>query len=200
MPATKKAAARVPAKTEPIPVDAGIETWQNETSGIVAINRVGEYGRQIVDLIAGKRRFQITPQERRMNQNAVNSAEQDIFTNGTLRPIDLLDDDPDTERLLANPNIVDESDLPKLFLLKGEQFRQRIAEITNPTAVARVLELARDPANEATLFQYETVKRRELELRGDLDDPKARPVNGTDQRNGTDLRSGGDLPRGVTPR
>lgn len=197
MPATKKVAARVPANTEPIPAIVDVETWQNETHGVVAINRVGEYGRRTVDLIQGRRRFQVTPQERRMNQNAVNSADQDVFTNGTLRPINLLDDDPDTERLMANPNILDDEELPLLFKLKGERFRERIADITNPATIARVIELARDPAHDASLFQYETVKHRELELRGDIDTPKpgAVPIG-----NGSDPKSGAELPRGVTPR
>jgi hypothetical protein len=191
MPATKKAAARrVPAATEPIAVFAEVETWQNETPGTVAINRVGEYGRRVVDLIHGGRRFQVTPQERRMNQNAANSPEQDIFTNGTLRPIDLLDDDPDTEKLKANPNIFREGELPELFNLKGEMFRQRIAEIKNPAALARLIELARDPRLEATLTQYEAIKSREIELRGTLEpDTKAAPAPPE-----------GALPRGHTPR
>jgi hypothetical protein len=203
MPATKKVAARVPTDTEPIPVFADVETWQNETQGVVVINRVGEYGRRADDLIQGGRRFQVTPQERRMNQNAVNSADQDVFTNGTLRPLDLLEGDPDTKRLLANPNILDEDELPKIFVLKGEMFRQRIAEITNPSAIARLIELARDPGYEATLFQYECVKRRELELRGDLDEPKAKAVlagNGAGPQAGADPKTSGELPRGVTPR
>lgn len=200
MPATKKAAARVPASTEPIPVLAEVETWQNETLGVVAINRVGEYGRNSVDLIQGGRRFQVTPQERRMNQNAVNSADQDVFTNGTLRPLDLLDDDPDTERLMANPNILEEGELPRMFLLKGEQFRQRIAQITNPATITRIIDLARDPAYDATLFQYECVKRRELELRGDLDEPQPTRAARTEPPAGVDPKTNGDLPRGVTPR
>lgn len=194
MPATKKAPARVPASAEPIPVLAQVETWENQTNGVVAINRVGEYGRKQVDLIQGGRRFQVTPQERRMNQNATNSAEQDIFTNGTLRPIDLLDDDPDSEKLRTNPNILGEDELPRIFALKGEHFRQRIAEITNPATLAKIVELARDPQFDATLFQYETVKQRELELRGELDD--RRPAKG----NGVVSPLTGDLPRGVTPR
>jgi hypothetical protein len=197
MPATKKAAARVPANTEPIPSIVGVETWQNETHGVVAINRVGEYGRRTVDLIQGRRRFQVTSQERRMNQNAVNSAEQDVFTNGTLRPINLLEDDPDTEQLMANPNVLNEDELPLLFKLKGERFRERIADITNPATIARITELARDPIHDASLFQYEAIKNRELELRGDIDAPKTRTVP---TGNGSDPKSGAELPRGVTPR
>jgi hypothetical protein len=203
MPATKRAANRVPADTEPIPVQADVETWQNETLGIVAINRVGEYGRQTVDLIQGGRRFQVTPQERRMNQNATNSTEQDVFTNGTLRPLNLIDGDPDTERLMANPNILKEGELSAIFLLKGEMFRQRIAEITNPASVSRIIDLARDPAHEASLFQYECVKRREMELRGDFDEPKTSTVtsgNGSGPRAEATPKASGEMPRGVTPR
>lgn len=191
MPPTKKAAARrVPTATEPIAVNADVETWQNETQGTVVINKVGEYGRRVVELVHGGRRFQVTPQERRMNQNAAHGSDQDIFSNGTLRPVSLIDDDPDTERLLANPNILAADDLPKLFTLKGDKFRERIGQITNEATLARVLELARDHRNDASLSQYEALKEREIELRSEVTDPKTSKSDPTPER----------TPRPVTPR
>lgn len=194
MPATKRAPQRVPSATEPIAVKAAVETWKNDTAGTVVINRVGEYGRRVVDLIHGGRQFQITPEERRMNQNAAHSAEVDLFTNGTLRPINLVDDDPDTEQLRNNPNILGEDDLPKLFELKGEVFRQRLTEIENPAVLERLAELSRDPRFDASLSQYEAIKTRIVELRTEPDklaEDDDKPVR----------RARPDsLPRPVTPR
>lgn len=194
MPATKRAPRRVPTETEPIEVQAAVETWKNDTAGTVIINRVGEYGRRIVDIIHGGRQFQITPEERRMNQNAAHSAEVDIFTNGTLRPIDLLDTDPDTEELLKNPNILSDDDLPKLFTLKGDVFRERLAAISNPVVLSRLAEIARDPDYDASLAQYEAIKSREVELRTEPAPPDEDPKK-PGRRTRPDT-----LPRGVTPR
>jgi hypothetical protein len=194
MPATKRAPQRVPTATEPIPVKASVETWKNDTAGTVVINRVGEYGRRMVDLIHGGRQFQITPEERRMNQNAAHSADLDNFSNGTLRPIDLLDDDPDTEKLRNNPNILGEKDLPMLFETKGEVFRQRLAAIENPAVLDRLADLARDPRFDASLAQYEMIKSRIVEMRTDA------PAEETDTKPGRRPASEPVLGRAVTPR
>jgi hypothetical protein len=102
-PATKRQPRQI-ADTDPIPVEQGVETWRNGSAGIVVINRVGEYGRRISDSIHGGRVFQITPQERRMNQGACALPTQDPFTNGTLHPQTLLDSEPDTAFLRENPS------------------------------------------------------------------------------------------------
>lgn len=174
MPATKRAASRVPVTTEPISQKSDVETWRNDTHGIVTINRVGEYGRKVVDIVHGGRTFELTPQERRMNQHACANTTLDMFTNGTLRPIDLIEDEPDTELLKTNPNTFSDEDLPKLFRLKAIQFAERIGLITNSAVLSRIAELARDPGLEATLAQYEAIKAREVEL-GPVDRPRGTP-------------------------
>lgn len=178
---TTKRAAKLPPGTEMIPMHAGVETWRNETAGLITINRVGEYGRPIVDLIDAGRTFQLTPQERRMNQNACYSRELDIFTNGALRPIDLLDGEPDTELLRKNPNTFTDAELQRIFALSGDHFVERIGQVSNVGAVARILDLARDPAYGATLAQYEAIRSRESALKGQVGqqegrEPTGRPV------------------------
>jgi hypothetical protein len=188
-PATKRQPRQI-ADTDPIPVEQGVETWRNGSAGIVVINRVGEYGRRISDSIHGGRVFQITPQERRMNQGACALPTQDPFTNGTLHPQTLLDSEPDTAFLRENPNVLNDEDLPKLFRLRGEEFSSRVNAITNVAAISRLHEMVRDPQFEATLVQYEIVKVRKMELDGDLDTGPPPDLDG-----GVD-----SLPRGVTPR
>lgn len=147
-----------------VPVDPGVETWKSGVPGIVAINRLGEYGRVRVELIKGGRTFTITPGERRMNQNQCADTAMDVFTNGTLQPVDLLDDEPDTPALRQNPNIVTDQDIERVFRLKGEMFAERLEQITNPAALERLAELARDPRLRATVQQYEMVKARQRAL------------------------------------
>lgn len=184
---TRKGASRAP-KHDPIPVDANVETWRNNMPGTVIITRVGEYGRKEVTAVNGGRTFEITPQERRINQSAAATRDLDVFTNGTLSPVTLLDDEPDTEALRSNPNTLDEEELPQLFRLRGAEFTERIGQITTLPPIGRLLELARDPLYDATLSQYEALKSRDLELRGSLDDQPAR------------IPEPDGIPRGVTPR
>lgn len=187
--ATKKAAARRPMNPDDVPVDSDVETWRNCTPGIAYITRIGDYGKQVTDLIYGGRTFSLTPAERRLNQRGYATSELDLFTNGTFQPVNLLDGEPDTEQLRDNPNTLSDEDIQNLLKLRGEAFAQRLQQITSETALARVMTMAREPRYEATLAQYEAIKLRQMALKGDLEEPPlpADPHMGT-------------IPRAHTPR
>lgn len=188
MVATKKAAAR-PVDPDAVPQDPGIETWQNVTAGTIYLTRLGEYGKRISELVYGGRVFSITPQERRLNQSACATEALDMFRNGTLQPKSLLDDEPDTPLLRENPNILDDKEIARVFRLRGEVFAQRIATITNSATIARLLELAREPRLNATVQQFELLRRRERALAGEAEAEAAPPSPEV-----------AGLPRAVTPR
>lgn len=193
---TKKAAATRPAAPpedpDLIPIDSGVEVWRNCTPGMTFITRLGEYGKRETELVYGERTFSLTPAERRLNQNSYATRELDLFTNGTFQPVSLIDGEPDTPRLLQNPNTLTDEDIQNVLAIRGEAFIQRIAEISSEAVLARVLEMAREPRYEATLAQYEAIKLRQMELKGELDvAPPPSPV--PDPNTGT-------LPRAVTPR
>lgn len=188
MVATKKAPAK-PVDPEAVPQEPGIETWRNTTAGTVYITRIGEYGKRVSELIYGGRVFSITPQERRLNQNACATPTLDMFTNGTLEAVSLIDGEPDTPRLRNNPNMLDEKEIPRLFKLRGENFSERIATITNPATIARLVELAREPRMNATVAQFEMLRRRERALAGEQEsEAPATPA------------SDAGIPRAVTPK
>jgi hypothetical protein len=187
MPATKKAPAR-PTNPDTIPVDPGIETWRNIGESMVHITRIGEYGKQETELVYGGRSFSITPQERRLNQNkCFNPERDDPFTNGTFSPVTLLDDEPDTPKLRANPNVLDDAGVEAIFQLTGDAFSQRLLEITNLTAVDRLIAAAKNPDVGASVQQLETVKKYRKLLAGEPEEPKSESTPD-------------GLPRAVTPR
>lgn len=191
MVAKKAPAKKAAYATDPdlVPREPGIETWKNTIAGTVYITRIGDYGKRITELIYSGRVFSITPQERRLNQNACSSSALDMFTNGTLQAVTLLDDEPDTPKLRNNPNMVDEREIPRLFKLRGEHFSERIANISNPATIARLLDLARDPRLNATVQQFENLRRRERALAGETEDegPAKPPAEA-------------GIPKAVTPR
>lgn len=189
--ATKKAATRRPIDPDSVPVDSGVETWRNCTAGIAYITRLGDYGKQMTDLIYGGRAFSLTPAERRLNQSGYATSDLDLFTNGTFQPVSLIDGEPDTEDLRDNPNTLSDGDIEDLLKQRGEAFNQRLAEITSETALARVMTMAREPRYEATLAQYETIKLRQLALKGDpIDTAPTQPAD----------PNMGSIPRAHTPR
>jgi hypothetical protein len=184
---TKRAPVKPPENADRIPVDPGIETWMNAGQSMVHLIKIGEYGRRETELIYGERVFSLTPQERRINQSQCHDSKNDPFTNGTFKPIALLDDEPDTERLRSNPNVLDDSRIADLFKLTGEPFSQQLVAITNLTAVDRLVEIARQPATGATVGQLEILKRYRKLLAGEPDEPEQPgPEGGT--------------PKPVTPR
>lgn len=186
----KKIAAKKAAPTvdpDLVPQDAGIEQWKNTTAGMVYVTRIGDYGKKQTELIGTGRVFAITPQERRLNQNGYASPEQDMFQNGTLAAVSLIDGEPDTPKLRDNPNMVDEKEIPRMFKLRGEHFADRIELISNPATISRLLELARDPRLNATVQQFEQLRRRERAIAGRQEEERPTPAADT-------------LPKAVTPR
>jgi hypothetical protein len=174
MVATKKAPTR-PDNIDGIPVDPGVETWLNTSPSLVHLIKIGEYGKRETELVYGGRAVSLTPQERRINQSSCYDAKNDPFTNGTFKPLALIEDEPDTERLRNNPNVLDDDGVAELFTLTGEAFSQQLIAITNLTAVDRLIETAKQPATGASVGQLETLKRYKKLLSGDKDEPAAEP-------------------------
>jgi hypothetical protein len=186
MVATKKAPAR-PDNIDGMPVDPGVESWLNTSPSLVHLIKIGEYGKRETELVYGGRVFNLTPQERRINQTQCYDAKNDPFTNGVFKPLSLLDDEPDTKTLRNNPNVLDDDGIAELFTLTGEAFSQRLISITNSTAVDRLIETAKQPTTGATVGQLETLKRYKKLLSGEKDEPA--PESGPEP-----------LPKPVTPR
>ncbi len=185
---TKKAAGPRPDNIDAMPVEPGVETWKNAGPSLVHITKIGEYGRRESELVYGGRVFGLTPQERRLNQSQCFDAKNDPFTNGTFISLTLLDDEPDTERLRANPNVLDDGAIAELFKLSGEAFNSRLVEITNTSVVDRLVDLAGQAATGASVQQLETLKRYKRLLAGEQDAPPAEPKP-------EDI-----LPKAVTPK
>jgi hypothetical protein len=136
------------------------EAWQNATLGRVVVIKLDSRGQQRHDLIGPGKTFHITPIERRMNQERAASEEQDVFLNGVLQPVTLLENAEDFERLKENPNHVSEDDVRSMFKFKLPEFRARLEQIGNPAALERLMEVARSKDVMCTLHQFEAIQAR----------------------------------------
>lgn len=146
------------------PLDPGFERWHNNRKGRVVLIRLGEYGRKTEELIPPGKDFLITPAERRANQVAAATPAQDMFTNGALSPLQLIEGEPDTLKLLANPNTITVEDIHEIFRNKGTGFLDKIAEITSVNTIDRLLEAAQEPANRVLVEQFQALQVRRANL------------------------------------
>lgn len=133
----------------------GLELWKNPGQAQVVILRAAANGPRH-ELISGGRTFTISPDDRRMNQNMAANEDLDIFSNGILQPVQLLEETE--ERLLGNPNHMGEDDIRSFFKLHHKTYEKRIADISNPVLLQRLLDVAKE--QDATVRQVEMIQQR----------------------------------------
>ena len=140
------------------------EAWKNEGEGIVFVKRVSRTGELTDEMIAGGKTIHLTPAERRLNEELFAEVEYNFFRNGVLSPVKLIEDAADVDELKGNPNHLTEDDLRKLFKDRRatKAFEERIAQITNPIALKKLIAIASD--EDASLKQLEIVKARMEEV------------------------------------
>ncbi len=145
-----------------------LETWKNPSEGRVWINRLDHHGNlEKVEIIGAGRTFHISPKERRLNQEMAAVTDLDIFTNGTLTPLRLIEGTADAKEFAQNPNLMTEQDMRDLFkpgrteaakVAMGDAFIERLGSIKNTATLDRLLALARD--EDAPLSRVEAIQER----------------------------------------
>lgn len=169
--------------------ETDFETWENTGRGRVQIRRFNELGREKVELISGGRKFHVTPRDRRLNQEMCANPSMDIFTNGLLRPVRLLEGDEEAEKLSQNPNHLSESDMRDLIHLHYKKFDERLSEITNILTVERILEIAEQEETGATVRTVKKLRDRMVELDpSQVEERTPIDAGGSEARAGTGMR------------
>src|SRR5512140_368755 len=121
------------------------EVWEVQTASQIVINvmKANRFGQAIADqLILGPNRIgarvEISPEDRRDNQNACADPVHDVFTNGMLLRVDASQQtDPET----ASPSAVSTEEALDILDLKEAEFKRAVPTLSEVT-VRRLLELA----------------------------------------------------------
>jgi len=146
------------------------ETWSNIGKGDVFILTYDHKGAlRSVPIRAGQS-LTISVEERQLNQDRAASADMDIFSNGRLAPMRLVDSADDYEEIASNPNHLTETDMIDILKTKGKTFSQRLDDITNVIALERMHELASDESLNVSMAQFRALESRLAEVRGDVAD------------------------------
>jgi hypothetical protein len=114
------------------------EVWRSAVAGPTFINRLDHRGElsKVVE-VAGGTQVHLTDLERRLNQQGFASVGQDLFTNGTLIPVDGVDAAV-MAVVAANPNVLGDDQVAALVMGEADELGRRLAAITSPVTLGRL--------------------------------------------------------------
>lgn len=119
-----------------------LEHWRNPHRNRVQVQMTDERGNMSAVLVGPGKNIHIKPEDRRYNSELAFNADMDVFKNGSLTPVRLIEGDEDEAEISANPNHIGEEEMHKLLKEHHKKFDARLAEITNTSTVERMLEIA----------------------------------------------------------
>lgn len=141
---------------------SGMELWENTTEANAVVKVKGAGGILRDERVEGRRKLHITPEDRRINQEACMDKKNDVFTNGMLIPVRLIDPADEAE-FAANPNLMTEADMTALVKGHAGTFAKRLKEVTNVLLVKRWIEIAKE--SDASFKRIEALEGRLNQLR-----------------------------------
>lgn len=143
---------------------AAKETWENATDGYIVVATLDRKGDKSHEIVPAGRTVAIAYEDRVMNQDMAADETLDVFKNGSMVPVRLLDTSEDKAEIADNPNLKTEGDLREMFNLHWKQFDTEVASIGNKTTLLRLKQLAQDDDTGATVRQVNAIEGRLHEL------------------------------------
>jgi len=141
------------------------EAWKNATRSTVVLKKIDRSGNLIDEVIRGGRTFNLTPDERRLNQEIASTDKLDMFQNGLLSPVRLIEGATDVEKFKETPNHISEDEMAALITGQSQKaFTERVTAITNPVTLKRMLEIAESDEVDATVKRAKFLSERLNEL------------------------------------
>lgn len=142
------------------------EQWKSAIAGTVVLKRFDRKGDVINEVVASGKTISLLPEERRLNQEMAAEPSLDMFQNGMLVPVRLLESADDYEELQGNPNHLSETDMRKLLSDSKNlaALTTAIAKLSNPTTLQRLRAIAEEPEIDATVRQVRVIESRIAEL------------------------------------
>jgi len=169
---------------------AGRESWRNASEGYVVVGLYDRRGDVEHQIIPAGGTILLTPEDRSMSQDAAASEDLDIFSNGMMVPVRLLETTEDKAEIESNPNLKSEDDLKEMFSLQWKKFEAEVGLIGNVTTLSRLKQLAQSEGIDATVRQVNTIESRINEL-----NPESAVTDVTMQQYGSTV--GAKEPRGT---
>lgn len=140
------------------------ERWKNQTRSTAFVFKYDRYRNIISEAVDPGREVVVTKEEREINQERAVSKDLDIFSNGILTPLKLVD--PDDQREFAeNPALLSNSELEDILKLPKKAFEARIKEISSVYPLQRLKDLTQQEDTKVTVGVVQALDARLEELR-----------------------------------
>lgn len=157
------------------------EVWKNITNSRIGYLTLDKHEDPVRKQVRGQKLLEVTPRERIYNSDRAATDELDIFNNGWLIPVRLLEDDELSKEVASNPNLLSESDLRDMFKLQWRAFEKRVNEIDTIMILRRLEDLAEnDDSINVTVKQSSVIQNRIAELTADDQDTSGEDLDDGD--------------------
>ncbi len=143
--------------------DSKHEGWKNNTRALLSVRKYDRRGDLKTEEIPAGRVLNITPEERRINEEMAVTDKVNFFKNGMLTPVRLIEADEDFEEIKSNKNLMSEDDMRDLLKTK-RGFKASVEQITNIATLRRIAEIASEENADVTLGQMKAIQGRVEEL------------------------------------
>lgn len=137
-----------------------VETWRSAVRGKIFVKTFDRKGELRSTLVKPGGVIHLTPNERRLNTENAASEDLDVFQNGHLVPVRLIEGDEDVKAIQDNPNHISEDDMRELLAdaRARKKFDAAVEGIDNPITLERFLAVAEEC--DATHRQMNVIKDR----------------------------------------
>lgn len=142
------------------------EAWQNTSRGSVYVKKYGARGEETTVRVLGGQVVTLSPEERKLTTMAIppKNKHLNVFENGVLIPLQLVDSAEDYEEIASNPNLLGDSDIREALREKTPTLKKTLAEISNVNLVRRFQELAAEEEDKMTMPKIRAIEARLEEL------------------------------------
>lgn len=142
------------------------EAWQNTSRGSVYVKKYGARGEETTVRVLGGQVVTLSPEERKLTTMAIppKNKHLNVFENGVLVPLQLVDSAEDYEEIASNPNLLGDSDIREALREKTPTLKKILAEISNVNLVRRFQELAAEEEDKMTMPKIRAIEARLEEL------------------------------------
>lgn len=165
---------------------ADLETWKNVSRGKRGITRIDPYGKRSSELVPPGKTVKLSKEERLHYQRNAANEELDIFQNGALVPVTLIDE-ADIAEFASNPNLLSDEELTNLFKLQWKKFEVEVSKISNIYALERMVEFANE-SEDVTVKKFDVVKTRLADIKESAiaASPSLKSIRESSKRNNRD--------------
>lgn len=135
------------------------EEWQSNIEGVIWVNKLDRRGEVTHEQVKPGGVVRLLPEERRMNQEQAAEQDLDVFTNGHLIPVRLVETADDFDRLKGNPNHMTAADM-SVLVSNPKALKAKVAEVDNAATLRRLLDVANGPDSDAKVKDVRIIEER----------------------------------------